>query len=190
MWTLIQKLQQDPSISDTFTRKIDSLWYKYPLYICRNSQLEQNILLELHNSLLGRHIGFLKTYHRVKKEFFGDGLKSDIQKFVVECLIFQQNKVGTIKNTGLLQLLTIASEHWEEISMDFIKGLPKSEGKVFVMVVVDIITKYAHLCAPSKWLISKALISLFFYFGAIFLIDGKQIHHHENQCGNPYKLPP
>ena len=31
--------------------------------------------------------------------------------------------------------------------MDFITGLPKSEGKSVIMVVVDIITKYAHFCA-------------------------------------------
>ena len=60
VWTCIQKLQQDPSTSD-------SLWYKDRLYICKNSQLKQNTLLELHTSPLGGHSGFLKTYHRVKK---------------------------------------------------------------------------------------------------------------------------
>ena len=53
VWTLIQKLQQDHSTSDTFSWKNDSLWYKDRLYICKNSQLEQNILVELHNSSLG-----------------------------------------------------------------------------------------------------------------------------------------
>ena len=33
--------------------------------------------------------------------------------------------------------------------MDFIIGLPKSEGKSVIMVVVDKITKYAHFCALS-----------------------------------------
>ena len=31
--------------------------------------------------------------------------------------------------------------------MDFITGLPKSEGKSVIMLVVDRLTKYAHLCA-------------------------------------------
>ena len=67
MWTLIQNLKQDPSTSDTFSWKIYSLWYKDPLYLCKNSQLNQNILLELHTSPLGGHSGFLKAYHMVKK---------------------------------------------------------------------------------------------------------------------------
>ena len=94
VWTLIQMLQQDPSTSDTFSWKNDSLWYKDRLYICNNSQLKQNIVLELHTSPLGGHSRFLKTYHRVKKEFFWDGLKSDIQNFVAKCLVCQQNKIG------------------------------------------------------------------------------------------------
>src|SRR3984885_6737072 len=85
----------------------------------------------------------------VKKEFFWDGLKSDIQKFVMECLVCQQNKVETIKASGLLQPLSIPSQCWEEVSMDFITSLPKSEGKSFIMVVVDRLTKYAHFCALS-----------------------------------------
>ena len=31
--------------------------------------------------------------------------------------------------------------------MDFITSLPKSEGKSVIMVVVDILSKYTHLCA-------------------------------------------
>ena len=68
---------------------------------------------------------------------------------MAECLVFQQNKVETIKTLGLLQPLSIPSQRWEEISMDFITVLPKSEGRSIIMVVVDRITKYAHFCALS-----------------------------------------
>ena len=97
--------------------------------------------MELHTSLLGGHSGFLKTYHMVKKEFFWDGLKSDIQNFVEKCLVCQQNKVDTIMTPGLLQPLSIPSQLWEEVSM--------SEGESVIMVVVDRLTKYAQFCALS-----------------------------------------
>ena len=82
MWTLIQQLQNDPNVLDTFVWKNDSLWYKNCLYICRESQLKQKVLLELHTSLIKGHLGFLKTYHRVKKEFFWEGFKYDVWKFM------------------------------------------------------------------------------------------------------------
>ena len=69
---------------------------------------------------------------------------------MAECLVFQQNKVETIKTLGLLQPLSIPSQRWEEASIDFITGLPKSEGKSIIMVVVDRLTKYAHFCALSR----------------------------------------
>jgi len=75
--------------------------------------------------------------------------RSNIKKFLVECLACQQNKVETIKTPGLLQPLFIPSQHWEEVSMDFITGLPKSEGKSVIMVVVNKLTNYAHFCALS-----------------------------------------
>jgi hypothetical protein len=149
VWTLIQKLQQDFSASDTFRWKNDSLWYKDCLYLCKNSQLKQKVLLELHTSRVGGHLGFLKTYHRVIEDFFWDGLKTDVQRFVAECLVCQQNKVETIKTLGILQPLSIPSQCWQEVPIDFITGLPNSEGKSVIMVIVDRLTKYAHLCALS-----------------------------------------
>jgi hypothetical protein len=53
LWTLIQRLHQDSISSDTFTWKNDSLWYTDHLYLCKNSQLKQKVLLELHTSPVG-----------------------------------------------------------------------------------------------------------------------------------------
>jgi hypothetical protein len=119
----------------------------YIYVITPNSKKKK--LLELHTSPVGGHSGFLKTYHRVKREFFWDGLKTDVQRFVEKCLVCQQNKVETIKTLGLLQPLSIPSQCWEEISMDFITRLPKSEGKTVIMVIVDRLTKYTHFFALS-----------------------------------------
>jgi hypothetical protein len=73
----------------------------------------------------------------------------DVQRFVEECLVFQQNKVETIKTPGLLQSLSIPIQCREEVSMDFIIGLPKSKEKSFTMVIVDRIKKNTHFFALS-----------------------------------------
>jgi len=64
------KIQQDPNTSDTFSLRNDSLWYKDWLYLCKNSQLKQKILRELHTSPRRALRISKKTYHRVKKDFF------------------------------------------------------------------------------------------------------------------------
>ena len=45
-----------------------------------------------------------------------------------KCLVFQQNKVETVKVPGILQPLDIPCQHWEEVLMDFPTGLAKSKG--------------------------------------------------------------
>jgi hypothetical protein len=84
-----------------------------------------------------------KTYHMVKRHFFWDGLKNDIQRIMEECFVFKENKVETIKTPCILQPLAIPSQRWEYVSMDFITGLPKSEGKSVIMVIIDRLTKHA-----------------------------------------------
>jgi hypothetical protein len=103
----------------------------------------------LHTFPIEGHSRFLKTYHRIKKDFFCEGLKTYVQKFVSESLVCQQNKGEIIKTLGLLQPLAIPSQHWEEVSMDFVTGLLKSEGRNVIMVVVDRLTNYAHFFSLS-----------------------------------------
>ena len=87
VWTIIQQLQKDPSVSNTFVWNNDSLWYKDPLDICKESQLKQKVILELHTSMVGRHSGFLKTNRGVKNKLFWEGLKSNVQRFVAKSLV-------------------------------------------------------------------------------------------------------
>jgi hypothetical protein len=68
---------------------------------------------------------------------------------VSECAVCQQNMGKTINMSCLLQPLAIPNQHWEEVSMDFIICLPKSEGNTVIMVVVDRMTKYAHIFSLS-----------------------------------------
>jgi hypothetical protein len=76
----------------------------------------------------------------IKIDFFWEGLKIDVQNFVSECLVWQQNKGETIKTPGILRPLAIPSQHWEEAPMDSI---------TVIMVVVDRLKKYAHFRSLS-----------------------------------------
>lgn len=57
----------------------------------------------------------------------------------------QRAKYESLLPTGLLQYLPIPSQIWEDVSINFINGLPRSENHTSIMVVVDRFTKFAHL---------------------------------------------
>jgi hypothetical protein len=107
------------------------------LYLSKQSKLKSTVLSELHATPTVGHSGFTKTYDRVKRSFFWDGMKQDIRNFVAECEVCQRNKGETVKSPGTLQSLPIPPAIWKDISMDFITSLPKSGNKSVIMVVVD-----------------------------------------------------
>lgn len=53
------------------------------------------------------------------------------------------------------------NQKWEEISMEFIEGLPSSDGKDKTFAVVDRLTKYAHFMAIKKTDTTKQIADVF-----------------------------
>jgi hypothetical protein len=71
-------------------------------------------------------------------------MKRDVENFVKQCSICQQAKSERIHHAGLLQPLHVPQGAWQDITMDFIEGLPRSEGFNSILMVVDRFSKYAH----------------------------------------------
>jgi hypothetical protein len=83
-------------------------------------------------------------------------------RHVSECVTCQQNKSEHALLVGLLQPLPIPEQKWESISMDFITGLPKVQGKDCIYVVVDILTKFAHFYTIPTEYSAVQVAELFF----------------------------
>jgi hypothetical protein len=88
-------------------------------------------------------------------------MNADIRKYVAKCDICQRNKSENVLTPRLLHPLHIPNQKWEEISMDFIEGLPISEGKDKILVVVDRLTKYAHFIGVRKTYFAKKTAEIF-----------------------------
>ncbi|GJV00617.1 ty3-gypsy retrotransposon protein [Tanacetum coccineum] len=106
---------------------------------------------EFHNSVVGGHYGALKTQRRKAKEVYWVGMKKDIEKLVAECDICQWQKYSTMAPNGLLQPLNLPTRVWAEITMDFIDGLPKSEGCTVILVVVDRLVNRDRVFLSHFW---------------------------------------
>ena len=75
-----------------FTQHGGLLFFKGRFYLSPQSLLKSKVLSHLHDSPLGGHAGFHKTYQRVKREFFWKNLKGDVRQYVKECDSCQRNK--------------------------------------------------------------------------------------------------
>jgi hypothetical protein len=65
-------------------------------------------------------------------------MKRDVAKYVALCDTCQRAKAEHQRPTGLLQPLQVPEWKWEEIVMDFIMGLPRTQsGYDSIWVIVD-----------------------------------------------------
>ena len=75
----------------------------------------------------------------------------------------QQEKAVHRVPTRLLQPLNLLEQKWDDVSMDYIMGLPKSEARNdAILTVVDRATKMVHL-APVKQTITAANIARLYW---------------------------
>jgi hypothetical protein len=88
-------------------------------------------------------------------------MKADVHAFVLACDVCQRNKHEARSSAGLLQPLLVPTQVWEDISLDFIDGLPMSAGKNSILVVVDRLTKYRHFFALAYPYSSKTIAEIF-----------------------------
>ena len=160
---LIESLKMGCNIRVLFF-KMDCFFfffYKGRFYIGPKCSLIPHVLHHVHSNPLAGHFGFLKSYHRAKREFYWHGLKANLKKFIRECDICQRIKSDTFVLARLLQPLAIPATPWTDVSLDFVEGFPKSQGFKVILVVVDWLTKYVHFIPPSHPYTVAKVASLF-----------------------------
>ncbi|KAJ0949182.1 putative nucleotidyltransferase, Ribonuclease H [Helianthus annuus] len=118
-----------------------------PLY----GDLRELVMDEAHKSRYSVHPGSDKMYHDLKTTYWWPGMKAHIATYVSKCLTCARVKTEYQKPAGLLQQPEIPKWKWEQISMDFVTGLPRSQrGNDAIWVIVDRLTKSAHFLAIKE----------------------------------------
>jgi hypothetical protein len=84
-------------------------------------------------------------YHNLKEQFSWHGMKREIAFYIARCDDCQRVKAEHQRPAGLLQPLKVPVWKWEEVGMDLITGLPRSNrGHDSIWVIIDRLTKVAH----------------------------------------------
>ncbi|WVZ63577.1 hypothetical protein U9M48_013200 [Paspalum notatum var. saurae] len=148
-----------------------TVWYKNWICVPDVDSIKKLILSEAHDTAYSIHPGSTKMYHDLKGRFWWYGMKRAVAEYVVVCDTCQRVKAEHQRPAGLLQPLKILEWKWEEISMDFIVRLPRTQkGYNSIWVVVDRLTKVAHFIPVNTTYLGARLAEL--YISRIVCLHG------------------
>jgi ribonuclease HI len=121
------------------------VWFNNRIVVPKNEEIRQQILDEAHLSRYSIHPGSTKMYQDLKQHYWWMKMKIEIARYMARCDTCRCVKAIHMKTAGPLQSLPIPTWKWEDISMNFIVGLPRTaKGYDSIWVIVDRLTKIAQ----------------------------------------------
>ncbi|KAF8112041.1 hypothetical protein N665_0068s0008 [Sinapis alba] len=153
--------QADKKPGASYMKRNGLVHYHNRLVIPPSSPLIQSLLREYHNTPMGGHSGTLRTLKHLSKQYYWPAMHKSVSEFVACCGVCQRVKSESLAPKGLLQPLPIPNQVWEDLSMDFVDGLPRFDSHTSIMVVVDQLSKAAHLVPLAHPYTAKGITAKF-----------------------------
>ena len=89
-------------------------------------ELQEQIIRQHHDDPVHGHPGITRTMELIKRSYDFNNMKDKVTDFIKKCADCQKNKYNTHASYGEMQPMELATRPWENITMDFITGLPES----------------------------------------------------------------
>jgi len=140
----------------------DSFMFRANKLCILASSVHMLLLQEAHGGGLMGHFVVKKTVDILTGHFFWPKMRRDMERFMA-CYTTCQNAKLQHNPRGLYMPLPVPSAPWEDISMDFVLGLPRTKNeRDSVFVVVDRFSKMAHFIPCHKTDDATHVANLFF----------------------------
>jgi transposase InsO family protein len=148
------------------------LWYRDRLYVPDHEPLRLHLLQRHHEVPVAGYPGRSKTVELLQRQYYWPTMRKDTEQFVRNCHVCQRSRSGWHAPFGILRPLPIPDRPWQDISMDFVTGLPESGKEKYdaIWVVVDRLTKDRHLVPCHTTVDAESLADL--YIQHIFRLHG------------------
>jgi hypothetical protein len=132
------------------------------------------------------HPGSTKIYQDLKQKYWWYGLKRDVAAHVAMCDVCQRVKAEHQRPAGLLHPLKIPKWKWEEIGMDFVTGLPRTQkGYDAIWVIVDRMTKVAHFIPVKTTYKGSQLAELYMSQMCLYMVYRRRSSRIEDHSSPP-----
>ena len=110
------------------------------------------MIREVHDQIASGHPGRQKTISLLACNYYWPKMKDTVHRYIRNCHTCRRAKAPRDQYNGLLKPLPIPARPWIDVTLDFVTGLPPSNGYNAVLMVIDRLTKEKHYipCTTDK----------------------------------------
>eukprot|EP00854_Cymbomonas_tetramitiformis_P034597 gene34597-biopygen34145 len=145
---------------------------RYQLVLGEDSPLREVVFKEAHDSLSAGHTGREKTLERVLRRFWWKNASEDVAGWVASCPTCQSVRPRASYPDGLLNPHAIPQRNWQDVSVDFVNGLPlTTQGNDAFVTFTCKLSKMVHL-VPMNFGDSSAQTVARIYFDVVWRHHG------------------
>ena len=112
--------------------------------------VRSSVLRWCHSSRLACHPGYHRTLALLQQKFWWPSMSADTREFVSACFDCARSKSSHRAPAGLLRPLPIPHRPWSHVAVDFVTGLPPSDGNTVILTLVDRFSKSVHFIPLLK----------------------------------------
>ena len=113
-------------------------------YLWVSDNLQLMVIRDVHDQIATKHLGYKKPINLIARNYYWPELKKMVWRYIQNCHSCRRAKAPRDRYNSLLKPLPIPSRPWTDVTLDFVTGLPISNGFNTILMVVDCLTKERH----------------------------------------------
>jgi hypothetical protein len=125
-----------------FVVRPDGVYY----LICIPKSMRYEILYQYHDLNTSAHLGIKRTLNKIKDRFYWPNINLFVENYIKTCTLCQLRKKPKQKPAGLMMPIRVGNV-FEQVAIDHLSSLPKSNGCEYIIVLTDTFSKFA-ICKP------------------------------------------
>jgi hypothetical protein len=137
------------------------LYYRGKVYVPEDIQLQRQLIKKHHDTPLAGHPARSKTFDLLSRQYYWKGMRKQVDRYVRNCAECHKSRTGRQASYAVLRPLAVPEKSWQDISMDFVTGLPECEGYDAIWLVVDRLSKMRHFIPCQTTVNAQGLAEMF-----------------------------
>jgi len=135
--------------------------YRGKLYVPDSDELCLINVQEHHDTALAGHPGWAKTFDQHDRDYYSKEIRKEVDGSCRNCHYCQPSRRSRHSTFRVLRPLSVLEKPRDDISMDFVVGLPECEWFDAIRIVVDRLSKMQHFIPCHTTLDALDLAELF-----------------------------